>query len=393
MRLRHWLVSVPVALLGMSLASDASAQIPDVIYTWDHAFGEAAGPNNEVWSLNFGANTLTLDNTTNGTLTVTETGTAGGDWAIIDDWNRIRERLNPENYGGLDLTGLSSLEVDLGHSGSNTVSGQIFAFVTPANNFVSLGQLNVAPGGVQTYSVPLTGLSAAQRATISSFGIQIYDHAADGNLTWQVNEIRSAGTPATQRLIANFDGGSADFDGTITNFEETSVIGHTGAKNNTGLSVNTVDGALQWQEAAGAAGVALEFGNNNDQYEAETWQARPMDLRNYGYAEVRLRIQSQVAGELVPVQYYLQNQGFNYHTAGPDQMVPANAQYHTLRFPLAGVPNLDQVNIHGINFGTHQGAALFRIDYVKYVVPEPASGLLLAAGGLALAMVRRRTGK
>jgi hypothetical protein len=392
MRSRHWLVALSTTmLLGVVAVSPVAAQVPDTLYTWSHAFGEAAGANPEGWAFNFGNNALTVDNTVDGTLTLTETGTAGRDWAVIDSFNRIKESLNPADYGAIDLTGLDSLEIDLGHNGPNTVFGQIFAFVTPASNFVTLGPLNALSGGVQTYSIPLSGLTPLQRSSVRSIGIQIFDHVSDGNLTWQVNEVRSAGTPDVQRLIANFDGGSADFDGTITNFEETSVIGHVGGKNNSGLTVNTTDGALQWQEAAGAAGVALEFGNNNDQYVAEDFAARPMDLRNYGFAEVRLRIQSQVPGELVPVQYYLQNAGFNYHTAGPDQMVPANAQYHTLRFPLAGVPNLDQVNIHGINFGSHQGAALFRVDYVKYVVPEPTSLLMLLGGCMAATLLRRRS--
>jgi len=390
---RQWVVCLSfVALFGAVYCAPVTAQIPDVIYTWDHAFGEAAGPDSEVWSLDFGNNTLTLDNTVDGTLTVTETGTAGADWAIRDSFNRIKESVNPADYGALDLTGLSGLQIDIGHDGASTINGQLFAHVTPSSNFVVLGPISVAPGPVQTYNISLAGLTPAQLSSMRTLGVQIFDHAADGNRTWQINEIRSAGTPLGMRLIADHNDGAADFDGVITNFEETAVVGHTGGKNNSGLSINTIDGALQWQETAGAPGVALEWGNNNNQYEAENFAARPMDLRNYPEVETRIRIQSQVPGEMVGVQYYMQVAPFNYFAAGPDQMIPADGQYHVLRFPLSGIPNRDQVNIHGINFGSHQGLAQFRVDYVKYI-PEPAGAVLLLIGGLAAVFsgVRRRS--
>jgi hypothetical protein len=232
-------------------------------------------------------------------------------------------------------------------------------------------------------------LAANQISSLRQLGIQIFDHAADGNLEWTINELRSAGTPANRRLIADHNGGAADFDGVITNFEETSVNGHMGGKNNSGLTINTTDGALQWVESAGATGVALEWGNNNNQFVAEDFVARPMDLRNYPAVEVRIRAQSTVPGETIGVQYYMQNEGFTYYSA-PDQSIPADAQYHTLRFPLGSIPNRDQVNIHGVNFHGHEGTVQFRVDFVEYV-PEPASALMLLTGCLAGAFCRMRS--
>ena len=114
---RRWLVGSAFLLaVGVYACSPARAQSPSVLYTWDQSFGEAVGPNTEGWSFGFGGNTVALDNTVNGTMGVTENGTPGLDWAISDSFNRIKESFNPADYGGIDLTGLSSLQLDLGHS-------------------------------------------------------------------------------------------------------------------------------------------------------------------------------------------------------------------------------------------------------------------------------------
>ena len=391
---RRWLVALScLTFFALCARSPIVAQSPSVIYTWDQAFGETAGPNTELWAFNFGNNTLSLDNSVDGTLGVSETGTAGADWAILDSFNRIKESFNPADYGGLDLTGLSSLELDLGHNGPNTVNGQVFAHVGPSSTFKVLGPLSVAPGAVQTYSVPLSGLAGNEIDALRTIGIQIFDHAADGNLNWQINEIRSAGTPLITRRVANYPPGgaagppAAAFEGAIFNFDANNVSGHTAnAQDNSGLSYNSADGALAWTETGDSAGAAVTWGSGDGTgfYPPTEFAARPVDLSNYKFAHIRLRVQSTVPGEDVDVQFYTQGAGFTYHTAGVDQHIAADAQYHELYFPLGSIADLDQTQFHGINLGAHNSTWGVRIDYVEYTaVPEPTSLALVALGCVA----------
>src|SRR5258708_4724893 len=87
-------------LLALVYSFPASGQSPRVLYTWKGT-GNIQG-----WTKNFGANTLTIENTTDGELTVTETGTAGSDFALSDNFNVIFEGASSD-AGGLDATGLS----------------------------------------------------------------------------------------------------------------------------------------------------------------------------------------------------------------------------------------------------------------------------------------------
>src|SRR5262245_38018870 len=124
MKLQRWLTtfSAPLLLFGMC-ASYAGAQTPSVLYTWN------AGTQD--WFKNFGAGSTsaTLANS-GGALQITETSTAvGGSQAFSDGFNTIRD--TPAIFGigccgGIDLTGLSSLEFDLGHNGTNPVNVQFF---------------------------------------------------------------------------------------------------------------------------------------------------------------------------------------------------------------------------------------------------------------------------
>jgi hypothetical protein len=388
---RRGVISLASAILLCAVVvAPAGAQSPSVLYTWDHAIGEAVGPNLEGWSKAFGTNAIALDNAVDGTLTITETGAAGTGWATGDNFNRIKEAFNPLNYGGIDLTGMSSLEVNLGHNGPNPVGLQVYSQVTNTSSYAALANINVLPGPAQTYSIPLSGLSPLQISAMRTIGLNVSDHVADGNLTWQFNEVRSAGVPLATRIIANHDDGAADLDGALVNYHDTAIIGHSAGQNNTGLSINTIDGALQWDETAGGLGAAITWGNGNNLVALSDFAARPMDGSNYLFAKVRVRVQSTVPGENVPVQYYLQTRNYGFNVAGT-QDIPADAQYHELTFPLSGVSNLAEIQWHGIDFGAHTGQTRYRVDYVVYTsVPEPASMLMLLVGAVSAMFCRPR---
>src|SRR4051812_35871632 len=116
MKSRHGFITfLPLACLFSLLPDHANAQTPSVLYSWTPAGVQD-------WFKNFGdANTSATLANSGGAFQVTETSaTAGGSQAFSDGYNTIRDTGAPFSSGccgGIDLTGLSSLEFDLGHNG------------------------------------------------------------------------------------------------------------------------------------------------------------------------------------------------------------------------------------------------------------------------------------
>lgn len=386
--LRWFTTFFALAVLGL-LIPNANAQTPGVLYTWPSTTSD--------WSKNFGAGSTsaTLSNS-GGALQILETSaTAGGTQAFSDGFNTIRD--TPATFGigccgGIDLTGLSSLQFDLGHNGVGNVNVQFFTQATPGSNYIALGpDLAIAPG-MNTYNLPLTGLTAAQSAYMRTIGINIRDHASEGNLTWTLNELRSAGTPLTLRTIADHNGGAADFDGLICNFDCGAIGGGNGGQNNSGMSV--VGGAAQWTDLGGGPGAAVTWGNGT-QDAGGSFNARPVDLSNYDTATIRMSATGS-GDAAVFVQFYMQTSGsFSYQAVNYGNL-PVDGQFHDVVIPLAGITNRDFVDTNGINLGGHTGDIVINIDSVIYTsaVPEPSTVTLLCVALTGcLGMVRRmRTG-
>lgn len=354
------------ASLVLCFAASSLAQTPGVLYTWPSSTSD--------WFRNFGAaNTgATLANNA-GALEITETSaTAGGSQAFSDGFNTIRD--TPALFGsgccgGLDLTGLSSLEFDLGHNGSGPVNVQFFTQASPGSNYVALGpDVAVAPG-VATYSLPLAGLTADQITYMRTIGINIRDHAAQGNLIWSLGEVRSAGTPLLSRVIANHDGGAADFDGVICNFDCGAVGGGNGGQNNSGMSI--VGGALQWTDLGGGPGAAITWGNGT-QNNGGSFNARPVDLSNYDTVTIRMAATGNDPS--VFVQFYMQTaSGFTYQGVNFGNL-PVDGQFHDVVIPLAGIANRAFVDTNGINLGGHSSDLVIQVDSVVYSqIPEPTT--------------------
>lgn len=367
-------LSVITTLAGLvCFATSSLAQTPGVLYTWP------AGTQD--WFRNFGAGSTSATLANNaGALEITETsGAAGGSQAFSDGFNTIRD--TPALFGsgccgGLDLTGLSSIEFDLGHNGSGPVNVQFFTQASPGSNYVALGpDVAVAPG-VATYSLPLAGLTADQITYMRTIGLNIRDHAAQGNLVWSLGEVRSVGTPLLSRTIADHNGGAADFDGAIVNFDGGAVLGNSG-QNNTGLSV--VGGALQWTDLGGGPGAAITWGNGT-QNAGGSFNARPVDLSNYDTVTIRMAATGNDAS--VFVQFYMQTaSGFSYQGVNIGNL-PVDGQFHDLVVPLAAISNRSFVDTNGINLGSHTSDLVIQVDSVIYSrVPEPAT---LSLVGLAL---------
>jgi len=378
-RVRHGFVSI-FALAILGLATIARAQTAATLYTFPSTSSD--------WFRNFGAgSTSATFGNSGGALQIVETSTAaGGSQAFTDGFNTIRDIPSPPFSsgccGGLDLYGLSSLDFDLGHNGPNPVSVQFFTQATPGSAFVALGPDVLITPGVHTYSVPLSGLTSAQQAYMRTIGFNVRDHAGDGNLTWTLNEARSVGPSATSRTIADHDGGPADFDGVICNFDCGSIVGGNGGQNTSGMSI--VSNALHWTDAGGGPGAAVTWGNGT-QDNGGSFNARPVDLSNYDFATVRMSATG--TDPSVGIQFYMQTGGaFTYQSL--NDTLPVDGAFHDIVFPLAGITGRDYTDTNGINLFGHAGDLQVNVDSVIYSsVPEPAS---LGFLGLAMLTFARR---
>ena len=374
-------LSVMIVVLLLH-AGGAYAQSPALLYTWPATTSD--------WFKNFGAGSTsaTLSNS-GGALQILETSTAaGGSQAFSDGFNTSREDFGSGSAGGLDVTGLSSLQFDLGHNGSGPVNVQFFVQATPGSNFIALGPDIAVTPGINTYTVPLTGLTPEQQTYMRTIGINVRDHASQGNLTWTINEVRSAGTPATSRVIADHNGGPADFDGIIANFDAGAIVGGNGGQNNSGMSI--VGGTVQWTDAGGGPGAAVTWGNGS-QEAGGGFNARPVDLSNYDFVTIRMKATGADAS--LGIQFYMQTgSGFSYQSL--NDTLPVDGQFHNLVFPLAGITNRAWVDTNGINLFGHANDLVINVDSVIYSqIPEPGTMALFGAsviGQLALGRRSRR---
>ena len=389
MRSRRLVCSSFAALALMPCAA-ALAQLPSALYTWDNT-GNAA-PNVESWVKNFGTNTATLDNNIFGELTLTENGTAGEDIAFSDGANRVRESSIAAG-GGTDLTGIQFLEFTLGHNGAGPVNVQFYVQASTGFNFVALGPDIAVLPGVNSYQVPLSGLTAAQAVYVRTMGFSARDHLALGNLTWTLREVRSVNQTLTSRTLVDHNVGSPEggLQGAIVNFDGTSVVGNTG-QNQTGLSHDAVNGALQWTDAAGGAGGAISWGNGQP-WNGNTFNNRTTDVSGYDLVTIRMSATDALdPNGSVNVQAFLQANNFVFQAfnGGAALALPTDGQFHDLVFSLAGMNNLNVVDQTGINLGSHTNQLVIRVVSIVFsVVPEPSSALALAAVG-GLGLLRRR---
>lgn len=385
------IVSVGFLATALLAYSSAWAQSPSVLYTWD------GPPNIEDWKKNFGTNDVLLDNNIAGQLRMIEIGATGKDVAFSDGANRVRETSGVS--GGLDLTGLDFLEFDLGHNGSGNVNVQFFIQGSTSFTFVALGpDIPVSPG-VNTYQLPLAGLTFEQQVYIRTVGFNVRDHVAEGNLAWTLEEVRSAGTPLLVRDLATHDIGSSDggLQGVLANFDLGAIIGNNGGQNQTGFSHNVGLGSLQWTDqgdhgVGDPSGAAIAYGNGTV-FNGNSFNERITDVSNYDFVTYRMSATDVTGGGgSVDVQAYFQTgSGFSFQAAGILSL-PIDGSFHDLTFPLAAVTDRENVNFSGVNLGTHSNDIQVNIDLVRYTtIPEPSGlALLYLATLVSLTMVRRK---
>lgn len=381
---RQWVMLICMgAVVGLWCAAPAVAQTPGELYTWDWGYGDATGPNVEGWAIDGG--NASVNNAIDGQLTVAEGDDLG--FNVRDSWNRIRESSNPQDLGGLDLTGLQSIDYVIGHSGTQTLGGKLFAQVPSGwKEF----EISVAPGAPQTFSFPLSLLTADDIPWINTIGVQVWDHSWDGEgpLDWTIEQVSSAGTPLTERYLSPHDT-LGDLDGAVVNWDSAAITtGADGTQNGLSTIMNddSSSAALRWVDVDGGPGAAISWGNGRDGNLAKTWATFPTDLSNYDHVDVRMRVQPGAGADSeLGLQFYVQTaSGWTFQSPGSTTL-PADSLYHVLTFPLSGLNDMDTVMTHGIDLLSHAGDMDIRVDYVRfYSVPEPASVALLGLAGCLL---------
>jgi hypothetical protein len=382
-------VSITAATIALFVCcATARAQTPGILYTW------AGTGNVHDWVAGSSGNAVQISNSTPGQLTVVELGDSlepfdpGLAHVIRDGFNRRLE--SSLEQGGLDLWGLEAIEIDLAHNGSGNVNVQFFVQATPAFNYVwagSDGTLNgpdySLPPGMHTLRFPLSLLTPAQQAYIRAFGLSVRDHESVGNVTWDIFEVRSTGTPPPVRDLATHDVGTSDngLNGAYINFEADAVVGNNGAgQGQVGLSHNpTGPGSLQWTDRGNGgnpdspSGAAISWVNGTI-FDGNTFNERLADFSNYDTVTFRISATDPLngGGEL-GVQAFFQTGNYVFQTTSGGAVgefgeinLPIDGQYHDLVFPLGAVSNRQNVQAFGINLFSHANDLIMNVDLVRF---------------------------
>lgn len=380
--------SVLAALAVVFSYGVAAAQSPTTLYTW-------AGTGNTADWATSGTNLSTLANSTAGQLTVTEMGDeldpliVGGPLVIRDGFNR-RLDASPA-LGGLDVTGLNAIEIDLAHNSTGTVNVQFFIQATPGFNYLWAGNNGALNGpdwvvgpGIQTLRFPINLLSPAQQAYIRTVGLSVRDHAALGNLTWDIYDVRTVGPSAPFRVLASHDAGTSDngLNGAFVNFEQAAVVGNDGSQNQTGLSqvTNSGVGSLKWTDKGNGGNTAITSGAaiswvNGTTYDGNTFNERLADFSNYGKVIFRMSATDALSGggDLGVQAFFQTGSEYSYRTtsgsgvgANGEINLPIDGQYHDLVFPLANTTNLFDVQAFGVNLFAHTNDLVINVDSVRF---------------------------
>ncbi len=361
---------VGMGALAALLSTVAAAQSARTLSTF------AGGT--EGWFQNFG--TISSIAASGGNLTWDSP--AGSTGAISDPFNNDPGATYAPGSGGIDLTGMSSLEFDLGYVGIDpSINVQFFVQTGTASTYTALGpdQTITAGAGTTTYVAPLqgVGIPADDFVAIRTIGINIRTHTDTAIFT--LAEVRSVGTPLTSRTLASFAAGSPDsgYNSAIVNFEGTGVQGNT-AQDTSGLTVNLgagVDGALEWTDVGGGPGGAITiFGGLTSQFFG--FVNRTVDLSNYDL--VRWTIIATGADSTINAQPFAQNGGFATYSS-EEVVLTVDGQPHDYDLSVAAIAAEDNIQTLGINLHSHASDALIQIDSIQAVTllptptPNPAS--------------------
>ena len=392
----------------------ASAQSPSVIYTWNGT------GNPRSWGRGGGQpNFVELSNNIAGQLTVTEVGDQfepgsldplfyGKSFIVADSGDRVRESSFAE--GGIDLTGLQFVEMDISHTGTGNVSVQpyigtgrnsTYTWFGPGPDYLPSGTPWSIPGNTATtVRIPIYQLLPEQQAYNRSIGLKVFDHIDQGYLTWTISEVRSVGTPLTERILASHNVGSIDngLNGAYVNFDGGAVLGHTPnnpgggtVQDQTGLTLNASgSGSLQWTDKGGAgtaespSGAAITWGNGTAFYDNNSFYERPADFSNYNRVTFRMSASEVTpgAGGSLGVQAFFQTGNYEATQisngagvgANGEIALPIDGQFHDLTFPLDNITNRLLVPAFGVNLFAHLTDLNINVDQVRFFTAAGVQG-------------------
>lgn len=384
-----------------------TAQTPGVVYSWAGVPSttqewQVWGNHNFLPGFDPPFNRATISGAT-GDLVVTETGTGnevGGATWILDGFDRPREGAPAK--GALDTTGLDYIEIDLKHNsptatvqvdfllqallaetvtvygGSNGVA-VVQDFVTPSPPAWSIGP------GLNTIRFPVSQLTRRQQATIQTIWLAPQRHAAAGNLTWTISEVRTVGTALAERNIVTNDAGSPDdgIDGAfaLNPDDMLAIVGNVGAPNQQGLARNpSGSGSLQWTDKGGTgdpgseSGATIGWGNGagwrstqpGDPATGNSYNERIADFSNYDRMTVRISAQDAMnpAG-MVGIEGIFRVTEFDPTTVLASQNLRTDGEYHELEYDLSSVTFLKNVWHWGLDVAPHPNNIVFNIDNIR----------------------------
>ncbi len=444
---QRWFLAV---VIGLIAACAASAQTPGIIWQWQPPAPGSGYPdpgNSQGW-VTFDDYVLShypgftpnywgdiSESGASGDLVITEKGTGagsgcgpnpticgavGGPWFLSAPFDRARELslLPPGTIwakGHLDATGLDYIELDLkrnskvGVSDSTSLPVVLNLLLTETDNegfpenVPSSAPFDVSATGITTLRIPLAGLTKRQVSSVKSIYINVPAHTSMGNLSWTISQVRTVGTPLTERNIVTNDAGTPDngIDGAfiLTGTDALAVVGNSGAANQVGLSRNPAgSGSLQWTDKGGTgdlsspSGAAIGWGNGSgwrasqqpdftDPSLGNSYNERLADFSNYNRMTVKISAQDVVnPSGTVGVQAFFgacnpdgsdsQCNGSDTpapppFTVMPSQNLVTDGQYHDMVFDLSSVTFLKDVWHWGLDMAAHPNNITFNIDNIR----------------------------
>jgi hypothetical protein len=324
-------------------------------------------------------------------LRLIETGGVGADIAFSDGANRVRESATSAS-GGTDVTGLDWMEFDLGHTGVGPIQVQFYVQASTSFTYVALGPDLMVTPGMNTYQVPLTGLTPAQAVYLRTMGFNARTHNAEGDVVWSLNEVRAGGTPLNNRTLFKADAAiEGGLQGAYANFDLPAIQGNNGGQNQTGLSYDAATDSLKWTDLGGQQGAAMNFGNGTA-WNGNTFNNRTSDVSNYETVIVRLSATDpNNGGGQLGMNAFMQTNNFSFQSleGGAGRNIPIDGRFHTVSW-LSSALNNNAMDAFGLNLFAHDQNLDIRVDWIRFNVPEPATVSLLAIALAGCCGVARR---
>ncbi len=376
------------------------AQSPRVLNNFEDGGSEG-------WALNFGSGLFDVGTVFNneGEFHELAFSVEGAGGAIRDNFNNTGALFQP-GAGGVDLTGLSTIEMEIRYEGDvPTQNLQFYVQANTTSTYVGMNDVTLTAGVPEVISFDLSVLTPPQIAFVRVWGVNVRALPAEYEgppLRFFIKEVRSTGTPLTERLYADFVAGGPDdgFHGVFMNFNGAAIVGNTG-QDKTGFSrveFTGTDGVLEYQQQYAEDGSAVPFGP------AWSWQngfnpgfnGRPTDATNYDFIEVDIALEN-TSGTSLDVAYFTQSttfdedgfklQDFQYYNHD-FATITANTGFQTLVFELdkdnPTMANVSHIMRHGLNFGATVPDEIYtiRVDEIRATtVGVPPSG---SADGFAI---------